>query len=706
MLVATGTTPARAAVYGPQQTLIGAALNNPTGVATDAAGDLFVADTNNDRIMELPHGSTNWAEVPFTDIAEPSSVAVDAAGDVFVTSDWDSRVVELVHGSNTQVDLPFSGFPIGGLAANGAGDVFVTDAGSSRVLELVHGSDTPTVLPFGDWYLQDPMGVTVDGSGDVFVADMGNDRVVKLADGSSTPTVLPFGDLSEPTAVAVDGVGNVFATPYGGCQVVELVHTTNTQVTLPFDGTIEVRGVAADGSGNVFVSDISANATRAAADPGPTRRISEVGGRIMELAHGSDTPTVLPVSGLRTPYGVAANTAGDLVVADTDNARVIERRHGSSTWTRLPFTGLNAPTGAAIDEAGNVYVVDGTRVLELPRGSSSQKLLPFSGLRHPNCVAVDGAGNVFVADGGNDRVVELTHGSWTQATLPFTGLYEPQGVAVDAAGDVFVSDWGHSRVLELPGGSPPQLQIGPLNGVLGWALAVDASGDLIVADKLGGDVLELDLWSSSATAVPFDIVFPYGVTVDGSGNVYAIDGYWSRLVEVPNTAGPPPITTIVSGPSGTVRSTLARFAFSSTQGGSTYHCALDAGAWKACTSPRTYTGLGQGPHTFRVVATNHAHETDPTPTSRSWKVDTIRPQTTITHHPAATVHLSTAVFSFMSSQRGSTFLCSVDRKPLATCTSPKRYQGLRAGRHVFVVRAEDPAGNVDPTPAAWHWKVA
>jgi Bacterial Ig-like domain len=84
----------------------------------------------------------------------------------------------------------------------------------------------------------------------------------------------------------------------------------------------------------------------------------------------------------------------------------------------------------------------------------------------------------------------------------------------------------------------------------------------------------------------------------------------------------PPDTTINSGPSGTVQSSSASFSFSSSESGSKFECRLDSGSWGACTSPKEYTGLSNGSHTFEVRATDSAGNTDSTPDSRTWTVDT------------------------------------------------------------------------------------
>ena len=82
----------------------------------------------------------------------------------------------------------------------------------------------------------------------------------------------------------------------------------------------------------------------------------------------------------------------------------------------------------------------------------------------------------------------------------------------------------------------------------------------------------------------------------------------------------PPQTTIDSGPAGTTTATSATFSFSSSKADSTFQCRLDGGAWAACTSPSTRSGLAPGTHVFEVRATDAAGNTDPSPAGRGWSV--------------------------------------------------------------------------------------
>lgn len=160
-----------------------------------------------------------------------------------------------------------------------------------------------------------------------------------------------------------------------------------------------------------------------------------------------------------------------------------------------------------------------------------------------------------------------------------------------------------------------------------------------------------------------------------------------------------PDTTITAGPTGVTNSASPSFSFTaSPSSGATFECSMDSStAWSACTSPKAYAGLSEGAHTFRVRAVN-ASGPDPSPAERSFTVDTIAPNTTITS--AAPTGTASPSFTFTSSETGSTFECSMDSTTaFSACTSPKAYSGLAAGAHTFYVRARDAAGNIDTTPA-------
>jgi hypothetical protein len=196
-------------------------------------------------------------------------------------------------------------------------------------------------------------------------------------------------------------------------------------------------------------------------------------------------------------------------------------------------------------------------------------------------------------------------------------------------------------------------------------------------------------------------------TVTGlNGGVADTDNAGDYAWAVDTTA---PTVAISSGPSGTVPTGTATFAFTATDlTAVTFQCTLDGGAAAACSSGQTYNNLANGNHTFSVVATDAAGHTGTA--TRTWTVtaatapgDTTPPDTTITSGPGGLNNVAQPSVEFTSSEAGSTFQCSVNGGAFIACSSPNVLGALVDGAITFQVRAVDPAGNVDPSPAALSW---
>jgi hypothetical protein len=165
---------------------------------------------------------------------------------------------------------------------------------------------------------------------------------------------------------------------------------------------------------------------------------------------------------------------------------------------------------------------------------------------------------------------------------------------------------------------------------------------------------------------------------------------------------PPPVPAITSHPASLSPATTASFSFEDSEQGVTFVCLLDAGVFTACSSGRTYEGLGDGPHSFEVAAVDAAGNVGGK-ASFAWTVDSTPPPSPIvTDRPAGASNQSTASFAFDDVETGATFLCSVDGGAYHACTSPTAYHGLGDGSHTFRVEAVDAAGNVS-APAVVRW---
>ena len=187
-------------------------LANPFGVAVDGAGDLYITDTGNSRVVEVTAaGTASVLSTGGLTLKQPFGVAVDGAGDVYIADTVNSSVVEVTTAGTASVlstggltlSQPFS------VAVDGAGDLYITDTGNNRVVEVT-AAGTASVLSTGSLTLADRFSVAVDGAGDLYIADYGNSRVVKINQASQALsfTSTGTGDSSAQQTMTVENIGN------------------------------------------------------------------------------------------------------------------------------------------------------------------------------------------------------------------------------------------------------------------------------------------------------------------------------------------------------------------------------------------------------------------------------------------------------------------------------------------------------------------
>jgi len=287
-------------------------FRGPFGVAIDGFGNMYVADTNNNRIRKITAagevttlaGSGNFE---FTDgfgvnaqFRAPGGVAVDGAGNVYVADPFNHRIrkitaagqVTTLAGNGTAgiVDGAESTAQFsspGGVAVDGAGNVYVADAGNNRIRKITATGQVTTLAGDGTAaQFRFPGGVAVDGAGNVYVADTNNHRIRKITATGQVTTLAGNG-----TAAFADGAG------------------VNARFDLPY-------GVAVDGAGNVYVADTANHSIR---------KITATG-QVTTLAGDGATAGIVNGTGaaarFNNPYGVAVDGAGNMYVADASNNRI------------------------------------------------------------------------------------------------------------------------------------------------------------------------------------------------------------------------------------------------------------------------------------------------------------------------------------------------------------------------------------------------
>ena len=165
----------------------------------------------------------------------------------------------------------------------------------------------------------------------------------------------------------------------------------------------------------------------------------------------------------------------------------------------------------------------------------------------------------------------------------------------------------------------------------------------------------------------------------------------------------PPQTSVTGSPAALANSPQATFSFAADEQGASFECKLDSAAWQSCASPKTYDSLADGPHGFEVRAIDGAGNVDPSPTEKSWSVDTTPPQTDVSGAPSGQIPTGPVTVGSASGGPGATFLCSLDGGAPSPCSFPLHLPDPGPGPHVLTVKAVDAAGNVDPVGTSVSW---
>jgi hypothetical protein len=263
---------------------------------------------------------------------------------------------------------------------------------------------------------------------------------------------------------------------------------------------------------------------------------------------------------------------------------------------------------------------------------------------------------VFAVNGGNESVAVSR--SWTiDKTGPTINVNSPDGVASVA-----------------PNGSVSFTASDPSGAVM-TECAIDAEPKALCASPFPYSNLSHGAHSVTITGT------------DSLGNVATFVRNFSV------DSNPPGAPTITGGPNGYVASSSATFNFTGAEPGSSFECLMDGDLpWTACSFTKSYTGLSEGLHTFRVRQLDALSNTGPT-TERSFAVDTTGPVMQPLNGPSGTTGLSSATIGFAANEVDVTYTCKLDGGTPYSCTSPALVSGLGNGAHSFSVTASDSLGN-------------
>jgi sugar lactone lactonase YvrE len=530
-----------------------ASFSNPSGVAVDAQGNIFVADTGNNTIRKI--APDQWGNTTVTTLAgtagvtgsadgkgaaasfhAPGSLALDSVGNLYVFDTLNGTIRKVTaagvvttlagtpgnFGSDDGVGRAASfgfpltcGVPLGtpALAVDAQGNVFVADSGNGKIRKITPAGTVTTIFdstsPGGSnvlIFVDRPSGVAVDSSGDVFFVDSIGDEVFEL-DAQGNLTVLAG---NANASGNTDGVGS----------------------SATFNGP---SGLAIDGAGNLYVADSGNSSVRRVTSQGSVQTL------VGSTAIAGDADGVGAQASFEAPTGIVVDAAGNTWIADSGN-RTVRRITPQGETTTLQTAAGTGPVflggqaaGLTVDAAGNLYVADMEpySILKVSPDGIATTLVANSAVHgeesafySPAGIAVDRSGNVYFTDLFSNSVRKVTPegaisvfaGSFQPGSADGTGtaaaFNAPQGVALDDAGNLYVADSGNNTLRRItPGGVVTTMAgsaglAGSADGVGAAArfqspqgLAVDRAGNVFVADTGNGTIRKITQAGEVTTVV-------------------------------------------------------------------------------------------------------------------------------------------------------------------------------------------------------------
>jgi sugar lactone lactonase YvrE len=541
-----------------------AQLQLPAGIAVDGAGNLYIADSANNAIRKVtsdgnintiaglgpnaPGFSGDGAAATVANLYGPLDVTVDKSNNVYIADTNNAIVRKITSDGNINtiagstaiksnvvtIAFGYSGDGAGatlaklagpaGVAVDSSGNLYIATYADNRIRKVDSTNNITTFAgnsgygfagdagPAINAQLSAPRGIAVDSSGNIYLADRWNNRIRKIASGTLS-------------TIAGNGQGN-----FGG--------DGGAAASAQFSGP---SGVAVDKAGNIYISDFLNNRVRIVSPSGVVTTFAGNGNSGFSGDGGAAASAQLS-----QPAGLAIDSAGNLYIADSNNAAVRKVTQGgiistvAGTGGSQGFSGdggaatsakLGAPFGVAIDASGNLYIADfygwirkvnaSTGVIATIGGNGT---IGYSGdggsataaqFYNPLGVAVDSSGNVYVADSNNGAVRMIANGIVStiagNGTLSYTGDGGPassaqfsqlSGIAVDAQGNIYVADTGNNAIRLFPLGGTVTTIAG--NGIQGYtgdggpatvaemnnprAVAVTASGNVYFTDTANNSV--------------------------------------------------------------------------------------------------------------------------------------------------------------------------------------------------------------------------
>jgi hypothetical protein len=697
-------------------------LNAPSGLAINGTGDLFIADTGNNCVRQIANLATYKTAVgqcsndssgnPGTALNKPYGLTFSPAQSLFITETSPDNVVSYILGSSTLTIAA-------GLPNGASGPYSPTQDGNSALSAPLNA----------------PRGIAVDNFGNFSLADSGNSIARKLNSNVIFPST-PVGSQSAtmPITFVINQNVNLSATsgpdfsitsntcngalspaPAGAipntCQVFLRFTPTRpglrsapVKLTDSLSGKNILQGLQAVATGSLSVFTPGTVNTVASALAAPTGITVDSAGNTYVLEGGTATGTadllILPVgggapqivipqgAGLLTPSALAIDSAGNFFIADATHGSVA--RFGADGTINTSYViSLDTPTAIYVDGFDNLFIAQaGTTHNVIEVYAAGPRRIIASSFVSPSGLAVDLNSILYIADAGGHLVYavdkagvvhQVAGNGTTTSTVPGqatgTALISPSSLSIDAAGDLYIADAGANRVYTVYSSTTS-------NG--SNIATVFGTGS---AGKAGDGA-----FSNLA-----QVNTPLSVAVDGSSDLFVVDGGNSSIREITYPNPTLAFGTIMVGQSSPiVRQNISNFGtdnlnltapFSTSDShfivdDHTTTCGTTIIAGSTCTIGFIFTPTVNGPLTATAsLATNSYNSPQPIQLTGTGKLIaplqfTLPAQTEVYRQPFPETVLvnnsNPAPTGTITFSVGKTILCAVTTTlgPTTTCNAP------------------------------------